>query len=116
MGAEVRAALALELCECIVRRRVGYLLSVMCLDPRQPRTLSKLCKICMMYRSTSWSSCRLGPHVARRTASATRGGAVATLRGAVTWALCALTTVCGGVASREYRAGSACTTCTCSML
>ena len=63
MGAEVRAALTVELCECIVRRRVGYLLSVMCLDPRQPRTLSKLCKMCMMYRSTSWSSCRLGPRV-----------------------------------------------------
>ena len=39
MGEEV---LCLELCECIVRRRVGYLLSVMCLDPRQPRTLIKL--------------------------------------------------------------------------
>ena len=31
-----------KLCECIVRHRVGYSLSVMCLDPRQPRTLMKL--------------------------------------------------------------------------
>ena len=43
MGEEVLPLTALlELCECIVRHRVGYSLSVMCLDPRQPRTLMKL--------------------------------------------------------------------------
>ena len=44
MGEEVLppTALGVELCECIVRHRVGYSLSVMCLDPRQPRTLMKL--------------------------------------------------------------------------
>ena len=31
--------------ECTVRRRVGYMLSVICLDPRQPRTLIILLNI-----------------------------------------------------------------------